>query len=75
MLAGAFPALLIPVQGVPDERRHAGREPHVRLVVGFADVLVEFGDERRVGDGLAAEHEVSRLRDDEHGRAFAGVGF
>ena len=75
VLAGALPALLVPVQGVPDERRHASRKPHVRLVLGLADVLVEFGDERRVGDGLAAEHEVSRLRDDEHRRAFAGVGF
>jgi hypothetical protein len=36
------------------ERRHASRKPHLRLVLGLTDVLVEFGDQRRVGNGLAA---------------------
>jgi hypothetical protein len=60
-----LPVVLVPVQSFPDGRCEAGGEPYIGFVLGPADVLVQFGDDLLVGDGLAPDEEITGLGIDE----------
>lgn len=73
MLAGFLRAVHVAAEDLADEAGHAGGQPGIGLVVGFADAAVQLDEDGKIGDGLAAEQEVPGMRFAPGRLAFIGV--